>query len=115
MGEPAIAAVLVHLGQFRVLILPTVTEASLTALKYDHADVVYCGRLLGRRFPRNLMIAKLSPSILVLTGTKPEVIANSGDSHSIPRCFYLKQDGAVTTALLNGERSEERRVGKECA
>ncbi len=103
MGEPAIAAVLVHLDQFRVLILPTVTEASLTSLKCDHADVVYCERLLGRRFPRNLMIAKLSPSILVLNGTKPEVTANSGDSHSIPRCFYLKQDGAVTTALLNGE------------
>jgi competence protein ComEC len=101
--EPAIAAVLVHLDQFRVLILPTVTAASVTALKCDHADVVYCGRLLGRRFPRDLMIAKLSPSILVLNGTKPEVIANSGDSHSIPRCLYLKQDGAVTTALLNGE------------
>ena len=40
LREPAIAAILVHLNKFRVLLLPTVTEASLTALKCDHADVV---------------------------------------------------------------------------
>ena len=80
IGGPAIAAILVHLDQFRVLILPNVTEAILTALKCDHADVVYCGRLRSRRFPRSLMIAKLSPSILVLNGTKPEVMANSQDN-----------------------------------
>ena len=76
-GEPAIAAILVHMGQFRVLILPNVTEATLAALKCDHADVVYCGRLRGRHFPRKLVIAKLSPSILVLNGTKSEMIANA--------------------------------------
>jgi ComEC/Rec2-related protein len=102
-GEPPITAILVHLDQFRVLILPNVTEASLAALKCDHADVVYCGRLRSRRFPRDLMIAKLSPSILVLNGTKPEMTANSADIHSSPKCFYLKRDGAVTTALHRGE------------
>ena len=78
-GEPVVAAILVHMEEFRILILPTVTEASLTALKCDHADVVYCGRLGSRRFPRDLMVNKLSPSILVLNGTKPEVIANARD------------------------------------
>ncbi|MBV9107649.1 MAG: ComEC family competence protein [Verrucomicrobia bacterium] len=101
--DPAVEAILVRLDQFRVLILPKVTEMSLSALKCGHADVVYCGRQMGRRFPRDLMIAKLSPSILVLNGTKPEVIANSVTSPSSPKCFYLNQDGAVTAALLNGE------------
>ena len=103
VGERSIAAILVHLDGFRVLILPNVTGASLTSLNCDHADVVYCGRLLGRRFPRDLMIAKLSPSILVLNGTKPEVSANSQNGPSSPKCLYIKQEGAVTTALLNGD------------
>jgi ComEC/Rec2-related protein len=101
--KTVVAAILVHLAKFRILILPTVTEASLTALKCDHADVVYCGRLGSRRFPRDLMVNKLSPSVLVLNGTKPEVIANARDSSSTTKCFYLKQDGAITTELLNRE------------
>jgi ComEC/Rec2-related protein len=102
-GNSTVEAILVRLDHFRVLILPKVTEASLSALTCGHADVVYCGRQMGRRFPRDLMIAKLSPSIVVLNGTKPEVIANSVNSASSPKCFYLKQDGAVTAALLDGE------------
>jgi competence protein ComEC len=102
-GQPAVAAILVHLEKFRILILPTVTEASLIALKCDHADVVYCGRLGSRRFPRDLIVNKLSPSILVLNGTKPEVIANTRDGPSSTKCFYVKQDGAITTELLNRE------------
>jgi competence protein ComEC len=102
-GEPAVAAVLIHLEKFRILILPTVTEASLSALKCGHADVVYCGRLGNRRFPRDLLINKLSPSILVLNGTKPEVIANARDGPSTTKCFYVKQDGAITTELVNRE------------
>jgi hypothetical protein len=99
--DSAISAILVHLEQFRVLILPNVTETGLTALNCDHVDVVYCGRLRSRRFPRHLLLAKLTPSVLVLNGTKPEVIANSEGSPPNPRCFYLKQDGAITTGLLN--------------
>jgi competence protein ComEC len=102
-GKTVVAAILVHLEKFRILILPTVTEASLMALKCDHADVVYCGRLGSRRFPRDLMVNKLSPSILVLNGTKPEVIANVRDGPSTTRCFYVKRDGAITTELLNRE------------
>jgi competence protein ComEC len=102
-GEPAVAAILVHLDKFRVLILPTVTEASLSALKCDHADVVYCGRLGSRRFPRDLMVNKLSPSILVLNGTKAEITANARNGPSTTKCFYVKQDGAITTELVNRE------------
>jgi ComEC/Rec2-related protein len=102
-SESAIEAILVHLKQFRVLFLPNVNEASLKILKCDHADVVYCGRLQGRHFPRNLILAKLSPSILVLNGTKTEVTANSQNIPSSPKCFYVKQDGAVTTSLFGDE------------
>jgi competence protein ComEC len=103
MGKPVVAAILVHLEKFRILILPAVTEASLIALKCDHADVVYCGRLGSRRFPRDLLVNKLSPSVLVVNGTKPEVIANARDGPSTPKCFYAKQDGAITTELRNRE------------
>jgi ComEC/Rec2-related protein len=101
--EPTIAAILVHLKQFRVLILPNVSESNLAILKCDHADVVYCGRLQGRHFPRNLILAKLSPSILVLNGTKTEVTANAQNNPSSPKCFYVKQVGAVTTSLLGDQ------------
>jgi hypothetical protein len=80
-----------------------VSEAILAVLKDQHADVVYCGRLQGRHFPRNLILAKLSPSILVLNGTKTEVTGNSQNKASSPKCFYVKQDGAVTVSLLGDE------------
>jgi hypothetical protein len=116
LGDLTLGAILVHLGKFRVLILPDVTEENIVALKCDHADVVYCGRLGGRRFPRNLMNVKLSPSILVLNGTKPEVVANPRDGSSGPKCLYVKRDGAVTTALqgddlvVRGYRGTEVRL-----
>jgi competence protein ComEC len=112
-GKPAVAAVLIHLEKFRILILPTVTEASLSALKCDHADVVYCGRLGSRRFPRDLIVNKLSPSILVLNGTKPEVMANATDGPSTTKCFYVKRDGAITTELLNRELVIRSYLGSE--
>jgi ComEC/Rec2-related protein len=96
-------AILVHLGQFRVLILPDLTEQTLSNLPCDHADVVYCAHVPVRRFPRNSIVTKLSPDVLVLNGTKAEIVANSPGSQTSPRCFYLKRDGAVTTALLHGE------------
>jgi len=96
-------AILVHLGQFRVLILPDLTEQTLTNLKCDHADVVYCAHLPARRLPYESIVAKLSPNVLVLNGTKAEITANSLHGQSSPRCFYVRRDGAVTTALLDGE------------
>jgi ComEC/Rec2-related protein len=103
LGGPVIEAILVHLDKFRVLILPNVSESILTALKCDHADVVYCGRLRTRRFPRSLMIAKLSPSVLVLNGTKPEAMANTQETPPNPKCFFVKLEGAVTAELLNNQ------------
>ena len=99
--KTTIQGILVHLRQFRILILPSVTEASLAELKCDHADVVYCGRHRGRRFPSDGIISKLSPSVLVVNGTKAEVAATSKYDALGPKCFYLKQDGAVTTTLFN--------------
>jgi ComEC/Rec2-related protein len=108
---PTVTSVLVHLGGFRVLILPTVTESILNALKLDHADVVYCGRLRDRRFPRDLLVSKLSPAVLVLNGTKTELIANPhGNS---PECFFLKQVGAVTTMLSGGKLRVRNYCGSE--
>jgi competence protein ComEC len=96
-------AILVHLGQFRVLILPDLTEQTLTNLKCDHADVVYCARLPARRFPQNTIVAKLSPNVLVLNGTKAEITATSLHGPTGPKCFYVKREGAVTTALMDDE------------
>jgi hypothetical protein len=96
-------AILVHLGQFRVLILPDLTEQTLANLKCDHADVVYCAHLPARRVPYDSIVAKLSPNVLVLNGTKAEITANSLHGQTSPRCFYIRRDGAVTTALLDGE------------
>jgi hypothetical protein len=112
-NTPQVAAILVHLDQFRILILPSVSETTIAGLKCDHVDVVYCGRLRGRRFPRSLVIAKLSPSILVLSGTKPEIIANPRDGFASPKSIYLKQDGAVTAALLNHELVVQSYRGSE--
>ena len=95
--------ILVRLGRFRVLILPDFTEQTLAKLECDHADVVYCAHSTTRRFLRNSIVAKLSPNVLVLDGTKAEITANSSGGQTNPRCFYVRQDGAVTTALLDGE------------
>jgi hypothetical protein len=97
------ATILVHLGQFRVLILQDLTEQTLANLKCDHADVVYCAHFPTRRFLRSSIVAKLSPNVLVLNGTKAEITSNSLNGQTSPKCFYLKRDGAVTTALLDGE------------
>jgi ComEC/Rec2-related protein len=96
-------AILVHLGRFRVLILPDLTEQILTSLQCDHADVVYCTHLPAQRFLHNSIVAKLSPNVLVLNGTKAEITANSLKGPTSPKCFYVRRDGAVTTALLDGE------------
>lgn len=109
----SITSILVHLGPFRVLILPIVTEGVLAALKKDHADVVYCGRLRDRRFPRDLLIRKLSPSVLVMNGTKPELVANLQGNGAPPDCFFLKQGGSVTTALFCGELRIRNFAGSE--
>jgi len=110
---PSVTSILVHLGRFRVVILPTVTEGILARLKLDHADVVYCGRLHDRRFPRDLIVEKLSPEVLVMSGTKSELTANPHGSGASPECFFLKQGGAVTTLFSDGELRVRNYCGSE--
>ena len=98
-----IESICVQLGKFRILILPTVASEFLIHIKQDHADVVCCGRLRERRFPRELLISKLSPSVLILAGTKPEMAENTEARGAYPKCFFIKQDGAVTAAVFNDE------------
>jgi ComEC/Rec2-related protein len=98
-----IELICVQLGRFRILILPTVANEILTSLKQRHADVVCCGRLRDRRFPRELLINKFSPSVLILTGTKPELAENTQGNGAYPKCFFIKQIGAVTVSLFNDE------------
>jgi ComEC/Rec2-related protein len=97
------AAILVRLGQFRVLILPDLNRQTLSALKCDHADVIYCGRLSGQHLAQNSLVTRLSPSVLVLGGSKAQTATNSFGPQTSPRCFCLKDDGAVTAALKDGE------------
>jgi len=110
---PSVTSILVHLGRFRVLILPTVTEGILAGLKPDHADVVYCGRLRDHRFPRDLMLEKLSPAVLVMNGTKPELTANPHENGVSPKCYFLEQEGAVTTLFADGELRVRNYRGSE--
>jgi len=100
-AKSPIESICVQLEKFRILILPTVTIEILTALKQNHADVVCCGRLRERRFPRELLIKKLSPSVLILTGTKPELAENSQGIGAYPKCFFIKQEGAVTVTAIH--------------
>jgi ComEC/Rec2-related protein len=110
---PSVGSILVHLGRFRVLILPTVTEGILAMLKPEHADVVYCGRLHDRNFPRDLIVEKLSPEVLVMSGTKPELTANPCGNGASPECYFLKQGGAVTTLFSAGELRVRNYCGSE--
>jgi ComEC/Rec2-related protein len=96
-------AVLVRLGQFRVLILPDLNQQTLSTLKCDHADVVYCAHLQGQRLTQNSLVAKLSPSVLVLGGSKAQISANSFGAQTRPKCFCLRRDGAITAALRDGD------------
>ena len=96
------AAILVRLGQFRVLILPDLTQQALSTLQCDHADVVYCEHLPKQRLAQN-SLARLSPSVLVVGSSKAQITVNSFGARTVPRCFCLKHDGAVTAALTDGE------------
>ena len=108
-----IDSICVQLGKFRILILPAVASEILAELKQDHADVVCCGRLRERRFPRELLISKLSPSVLILTGTKSELAQSMQVNKAYPKCFFIKQDGAVTVAAFNDELRVRSHCGAE--
>jgi hypothetical protein len=95
------------------LILQDLTEQTLANLTCDHVDVVYFAHFPTQRVPRNSIITKLSPKVLVLNGTKAEITSNSLNGQTSPKCFYLKRDGAVTTALLEGELVIQSYCGSE--
>ena len=92
----------IQLGKFRVLILPELNEEVVSALAKQHVDLVCCGPVRTRRTPRDLLVAKITPDVVVSSGTKTEIAANSKPDRASPRYLYLKQDGAIT-AEQNGD------------
>jgi ComEC/Rec2-related protein len=91
------SSIQIQLGKFRVLILPQLNEEIVKALPNEHVDVVYCGRVGTRHVPRDSLIAKIAPTVVISSGTKIEIAANSNHDPSSPRYLYLKRDGAITT------------------
>jgi competence protein ComEC len=87
----------IQLGKFRVLILPQFSEEIVQALPNEHVDVVYCGGVRTRHVPRDSLIAKIAPAVVISSGTKSETAANSNLDPSSPRYLYLKREGAITT------------------
>ncbi len=92
----------IQLGKFRVLILPELNEEVVNTLPKEHVDLVCCGRARTRRTPGNSLIAKITPAVVISSGTKTEIAANSKRDPACPRYLYLKQDGAIT-AEQNGD------------
>jgi ComEC/Rec2-related protein len=86
----------IQLGEFRLLILPELSEEIVSALPNEHVDLVYCGRARSRHIPRDLLVAKLAPEVVISSGSKSEIARNSIREQVHPRYLYLKQDGAVT-------------------
>jgi signal recognition particle subunit SEC65 len=78
------------------LILPELSEEIVSALPNEHVDLVYCGRARSRHIPRDLLVAKLAPEVVISSGSKAEIARNSIREQVHPRYLYLKQDGAVT-------------------
>jgi len=92
----------IQLGKFRVLILPELNEEVVSALAKQHVDLVCCGPVRTRHTPRDLLVAKITPDVVVSSGTKTEIAANPKPDRASPRYLYLKQDGAIT-AEQNGD------------
>ena len=86
----------IQLGAFRLLILPELSEEIVHALPNEHVDVVYCGRARSRYIPRDSLVAKVAPEVVISSGTKAEIEQNSVRGQIRPRYLYLKQDGAIT-------------------
>ena len=86
----------IKLGEFRVLILPEIDEAIVNGLPNERIDVVCYGRVRSRHIPRDSLIAKLAPSVVISSGTKMEIVADSKRDNACPHFLHLKQDGAIT-------------------
>ena len=82
-----------------MLILSEVSDRLATELPDIRADVVYCMHSSSRNLPS--ILSKLAPRIAIFTGSKAELgIRSAPDA---PICFYLKENGAVTTAVIGEE------------
>src|SRR5262249_23212111 len=90
------------LGKFRVLILPELSEKIVSALPKEHVDLVCYGRVRTRHSPRDSLVAKITPDVVISSGTKTEIATDSNRSQASPRYLYLKRDGAIT-AEQNGD------------
>src|SRR6516165_412596 len=86
----------IQLGTFRLLILPELSEEIVRALPNEHVDVVCWGRARSRHIPRDALVAKVAPDVVISPGTKAEIEQNSVRGQADPRYLYLKQDGAIT-------------------
>jgi len=86
----------IKLGEFRVLILPEIDEAIVNGLPNERIDVVCYGRVRSRHIPRDSLIAKLAPSVVISSGTKMEIVADSKRDNAGAHFLHLKQDGAIT-------------------
>jgi ComEC/Rec2-related protein len=92
----------IQLGKFRILILPELREEIVNALPKEHVDLVCYGRVRTRHPPREALIAKITPDIVISSGTKTEIATSSKHDQACPRYLYLKHDGAIT-ANQNGD------------
>ena len=74
--------------------LPELSEEIVNALPNEHVDLVYCGRARSRHIPRDSLVAKVTPQVVISSGTKAEIAGNS--IREQVHYLYLKQDGAIT-------------------
>ena len=86
----------IKLGKFRVLILHEIDEEIVNGLPDQHIDVVCYGRVRTRHIPRDSLIAKLAPQVVISPGTKMEFMADSNHGRLGPHLLHLKQDGAIS-------------------
>jgi competence protein ComEC len=90
------SSIQIKLGEFRVLILPELNEEIVNALPNGHVDVVCYGRVRTRHVPRDSLVAKLAPDVVISSGTRTEIMADSNRNNAGPHFLHLKQDGAIT-------------------
>jgi ComEC/Rec2-related protein len=89
----------VSLGKFRMLILSEISDRLAAELPDVRADVVFCMHSSSRTL--RSILTKFEPRVVILSGNKTELgIRSTGDA---PFCFYLKEHGAVTTAVVGEE------------
>ena len=89
----------VTLGEFHMLILSEVNDQLVAELPDTRADIVYCMHSSSRNL--RSILSKLAPRVAIFNGSKAELGLRSTPDG--PICFYLKENGAVTTAIMGKE------------